>query len=132
MESYKKSYAEAVIGCNVLLSQSCWSHIQTQDEEDALVLALQDSLSMQVGKVLVCDDNLRTQPDNKALCANGLLTRKTVLQLFLTFVFFQSELAGKDVHNPIKELVRQRPSKVTNRRFKEVSFHIIYNNKLSR
>ena len=39
MESYKKSYAEAVIGCNVLLSQSCWSHIQTQDEEDALVLA---------------------------------------------------------------------------------------------
>lgn len=51
MESYKKSYAEAVIGSNVLLSQSCWSHIQTQDEEDALVLALQDSLSMQVGKV---------------------------------------------------------------------------------
>ena len=44
--------------------------------------------------------------------------------------FFQSELAGKDVHNPIKELVRQRPSKVTNRRFKEVSFHIIYNNQL--
>lgn len=57
---------------------------------------------------MVCDDNLRTQPDNNALCANGLLTRKTVLKLFLTFVFFQSELAGKDVHNPIKELEKRR------------------------
>ena len=73
---------------------------------------------------MVCDDKLTTLPDNNARRANGLLTSKNVSKLFLRFVFFQSELTGKNVHSPI-ELVRGPPFKVTNGRFKEVSFHMI-------
>ena len=45
--SYEKSYAEAVTGSTSLVSSS-WSHLQTQDEEEAIVLAVQNSLSIQV------------------------------------------------------------------------------------
>ena len=44
MESYKRSYAKAVTGSPSCLIHSCWSHLQTQDEDDALVLAVQNSL----------------------------------------------------------------------------------------
>lgn len=44
-----KTYAEAVTG-NVSSSVSeCWTHLQTQNENDALVLALKNSLQTQVG-----------------------------------------------------------------------------------
>ena len=42
--SYKKTYAEAVTGSSSFGANS-WSHLQTQDEERALVLAIQQSLS---------------------------------------------------------------------------------------
>ena len=42
--SYKKTYAEAVTGSSSFGANS-WSHLQTQDEERALVLAMQQSLS---------------------------------------------------------------------------------------
>ena len=44
MESYKKSYAKAVTGPTSFLIHACWSHLQTQDEDDAIVLAVQNSL----------------------------------------------------------------------------------------
>ena len=44
MESYKKSYAKAVTGSTPFLIHACWSHLQTQDEDDAIVLAVQNSL----------------------------------------------------------------------------------------
>ena len=44
MESYKKSYAKAVTSSTSFQIHSCWSHLQTQDKDDALVLAVQNSL----------------------------------------------------------------------------------------
>ena len=48
----KKTYAEVVTGSTSSVSRilrlDSWSHIQTQDEEEALILAVQNSLSFQV------------------------------------------------------------------------------------
>lgn len=44
LRSDKKTYAEAVTGSSSFGAHS-WSHLQTQDEEKALVLAIQKSLS---------------------------------------------------------------------------------------
>ena len=42
--SDKKTYAEAVT-CSTSFGVHSWSHLQTQDEEKALFLAIQKSLS---------------------------------------------------------------------------------------
>ena len=49
MTSFKTTYAEAVTGSSSFLTHACWSHLQTQDEEDAIVLAVQNSLSIKPG-----------------------------------------------------------------------------------
>lgn len=42
--SDKETYAEAVTG-STLFGAHSWSHLQTQNEEQALVLAIQETLS---------------------------------------------------------------------------------------
>ena len=104
--SYKKTYAEAVTGSSSFGANS-WSHLQTQDEERALVLAIQQSLSStQVANIW-----------NRFTCLY-ILFNFNWFQIIALFPFCQSDRANID-NDSKKEF--KRPSEAVTKRVK-VSF----------
>ena len=57
IDSSRKTYAQAVSGDSPSVNQS-WAHLQSQDEKEALILALHNSLEIQVFYNYLCVPNL--------------------------------------------------------------------------